>query len=291
MNNPPGFVQPPVITATEDKPFAVVQNSTVDGNLIVTAGMDGVLRIYDNRDGSLVRTLTGHTASVNGVVITPDDAYVVSCSGDYDPAWQTRKTLNGDNTDNSIRVWDLPSGLQLLKLPLQNAPVNCHYLGVSAIAANEAATILISGGYDHAVCLWDISTGKLLYKFGGLDQQITTNGTVYVDTTAYHAGAITAIATYTQRSETGLDLLQRAISSSDDSSFRVWDIGVSSVSAFTEIACVGPASARCQTPNPLAHTQPVTCMTILNMPPSRQMLITGAAQSKKSKHYFFPSNF
>jgi WD40 repeat protein len=274
------LVQPQVIIATEDKPLLVVQNSTVDENYVATASMDGVVRIYDNRDGSLIRSLTGHASSVNGVLITPNNAYVVSCSGVYISGWQKLKILNGDNTDNSIRIWDLPTGRQLFKLPLPNAPTICHYLGVSAITTNDAATMLVSGGYDNAVCLWDSSTGKLLFKFGGLLEQTTVNGTVYVDSGNYHAGAVTALSTYTQPSETGLDLLQRAVSTSDDGSFRVWDIGVSSVTAFTQVACVGPVGARCQTPNLYAHTMPVICMAVLNIQPSRQLLITGKSTFK-----------
>ena len=275
VNNPPGFIQPLDVVATEDKPFSVVQNSTVDGNFLITASMDGNLRLYDNRDGSLIRTFVGHQASVNGVFMTSDDAYVISCSGNYDALWQTQKTLNGEGTDNSIRIWDLPSGLQILKLPLQGSRI-CHYLGVSSITANEAGTIVISGGFDNAVCIWDRTTGKLLSKFGGLSERTTENGTVYIDSNAYHAGAITAVGSYTEPSDTGFDLLHRAVSCSDDASFRIWDIGVDSTSAFTEIACVGPASARCRQANALAHTQPITCMTILKLQPAKQVLITGS---------------
>ena len=233
------------------------------------------MRLYDSRDGSLVKTISGHTASVNGVFITSDDAYIISCAGNYDPAWRTKKTLNGDNTDNTIRVWDLPSGKQLLKLPVQGAPVVCHYLGVSAVAANEAGTMIISGGFDRAVCIWDRITGKLLSKFGGLVEQTTANGTIYADSNAYHAGVITAVTTYMLPSDTKLDLLQRAVSTSDDASIRIWDIGVSSPTSFSELKCIGSSIARCRQDNLLAHTQPVICMTILNMPPNRPILITG----------------
>jgi WD40 repeat protein len=274
-NNAPGFDQPLLIKATEDRPFLVVQNKTVDGNLILTASMDGNMRLYDSRDGSLVKTISGHTASVNGVFITSDDAYIISCAGNYDPAWQTKKVLNGDNTDNTIRIWDLPSGKQILRLPVQGAPVVCHYLGVTAVAANEAGTMIISGGFDRAVCIWDRSTGKLLSKFGGLVEQTTANGTIYADSNAYHSGVITAVTTYTHPSDTKLDLLQRAVSISDDSSIRVWDIGMSSPTAFIELQCIGPSTARCRQPSPDAHTQAVTCMTVLNMPPNRPILITG----------------
>ncbi len=252
----------------------MVQNSTVDGNYLITASMDGNLRLYDNRDGSLIRTFVGHLAPVNGVIITADDAFVISCSGIYDAQWQTQKILNGEGTDNSIRIWDLPSGLQMSKLPLQGAPI-CHYLGVSAITANEAATIVISGGFDNAVCIWDRSTGKLLYKFGGLSERTTENGTVYINSNAYHAGPITAVGSYTEPSDTGFELLHRAVSCSDDASFRIWDIGVDSTAAFTEVVCVGPTSARCRQPNPLAHTQAITCMSLLKLQSNLQVLITG----------------
>jgi WD40 repeat protein len=274
VNNPPGFIQPLVVVATEDKLFSVVQNSTVEGNYLITASMDGNLRLYDSRDGSLIRNFVGHQASVNGALLTSDDAFVISCSGNYDARWQSQKSLNGEGTDNSIRIWDLPSGLQILRLPLQGSPV-CHYLGVSAITANEAGTIVVSGGFDNAVCVWDRTTGKLLSKFGGLSERTTENGTVYVDSNAFHAGPITAVGSYTEPSDTGFDLLHRAVSCSDDASFRIWDIGVDSTSAFTEVECIGPASARCRQPNPFAHTQAITCMTILKLQPAKQVLVTG----------------
>jgi WD40 repeat protein len=236
--------------------------------------MDGNLRLYDNRDGSLIRTFVGHQASVNGVIMTADDAFVISCSGNYDARWQAQKSLNGEGTDNSIRIWDIPSGLQMLKLPLQGAPI-CHYLGVSAVTANEAGTILVSGGFDSAVCIWDRSTGKLLSKFGGLIERTTENGTVYIDSNAFHAGAITAVGSYTVPSGTGFELMHRAVSCSDDASFRIWDISVDSTAAFTEVICVGPTSARCRQSNSLAHTQAITCMTILQLKPGLQVLITG----------------
>mmetsp|Transcript_60899 Transcript_60899/g.163020 ORF Transcript_60899/g.163020 Transcript_60899/m.163020 type:complete len:2559 (+) Transcript_60899:1883-9559(+) len=276
VNNAPGFVQPIRVTAYEDNPLRVVLNTSVDGNYVVTSSMDGELRMYDGRDGSLVRTFDGHTDPVNGVVFSDDDSYIVSCSGKYDGSWQTKKTLNGDTTDNTIRLWDVPSGVQMMKLPLQGGTV-CHYLGVSAIVLNEASTIIVSGGYDNAVCLWDFQTGKMLMKFGGLSQVTTSNGTVYVQSDSYHAGVITALGTFMlPSSDTDTILNYYAVSCSDDSSFRVWDIRVDSTTAFSEVACVGPSSARCRVPRADAHTQPVICMTIMNTPPAPQVLVTGS---------------
>ena len=282
MNNAPGFVFPIRIVATEDKPFHVVQNSSVDGNLLITACADKMLRLYDFRDGSLIRVFSGHVAQVNSVFITPDDSRVVSSAGRYDASWSSRATLNEDNDDNTIRIWELVSGIQLLRLPLSNTKV-CHYLGVSVVTGNEAGTMIISGGYDNAVCVWDSMTGKLLTKFGGINQVTTANGTSYVQSASYHAGPITALGTFSIPNEVKRQLLHRAVSCSDDASCRVWDIGIDSVSVFTELKCLGPRSARCSQPDPNAHTQPVICLTILNKPSSKQVLITGKESLKHFK--------
>jgi WD40 repeat protein len=274
VNNAPSFVNPARIVVTEDLPFSVVQNISVDGNFVITASMDGVLRLYDSRDGDFIRRFEGHQDPVNSVFITTDDAFVISGAGKFDSLWKSKSTLNGDDTDNSIRIWDLTTGKQILKLPVQKG-VTCHYLGVSVVTSNQAGTIVVSGGFDKAVCLWDRSTGKLLTKFGGIAQETTANGTSYVETNSYHAGPVTAVGTFTLPSESRISLLQRAVSCSDDCSCRIWDIGMDSLTAFTELACIGPSTARCRQPNPLAHTQPVTCMSIMSMPRGLQVLITG----------------
>ena len=53
---------------------------TPDGQHVVTASLDKTARVWLLSDGSLVRTLEGHTYAVCGV--TPDGQYVVTASED-----------------------------------------------------------------------------------------------------------------------------------------------------------------------------------------------------------------
>ena len=57
---------------------------TPDGQHVVTASYDKTARVWLLSDGSLVRTLEGHTDSCESVCVTPDGQYVVTASDDED---------------------------------------------------------------------------------------------------------------------------------------------------------------------------------------------------------------
>jgi len=58
---------------------------------------------------------------------------------------------------NGITLWDA----RTLK-PLTDTPLNEHYAGVTALAANSDGTIIASGGTDGTIILWDASEHKML---------------------------------------------------------------------------------------------------------------------------------
>lgn len=66
---------------------------TPDGGRAVSGSSDKTLRVWDLKSGQAVRTLNGHTGSVNAVALTPDGL---------------RAVLGSD--DETVRVWDLESG-------------------------------------------------------------------------------------------------------------------------------------------------------------------------------------
>ena len=66
---------------------------TPDGQRAVSASWDNTLKVWDLDSGRELRTLEGHSDSVNGVAVTPDGKRAVSAS------W-----------DNTLKVWDLESG-------------------------------------------------------------------------------------------------------------------------------------------------------------------------------------
>ena len=81
---------------------------TPDGHRAVSGSRDKTLRVWDLERGQSLRTLEGHSRSVNGVAITPDGRRAVSGSRDH-----------------TLRVWDLESGKELALLTADRRMASC----------------------------------------------------------------------------------------------------------------------------------------------------------------------
>ena len=70
-----------------------------DGKQIVTASADQTARIWDAATGQEVRTLSGHTGSVNSAAYSPDGTQIVTASD-----------------DQTARIWDAATGQEVRTL-------------------------------------------------------------------------------------------------------------------------------------------------------------------------------
>jgi len=136
---------------------------------------DGDIRLWDTASGKAIRTLHGHTGSVESVVFSPDGRSLVSGSYDttvriWDVATGTaRRTLEGHSQrvlsvafshdglalasgslDNTVRVWDVATGAARRTL-------KGHANGIAAVAFSPDGGTIASGSYDGTVRLWDIA--------------------------------------------------------------------------------------------------------------------------------------
>ncbi len=132
----------------------------------------------DLSDPGLIRTLSGHTSSLNGCAISPAGDFIVSASNDQTlKVWnahtgEERLTLRGHthvveccaispagdivvsaSADRTLKVWDAHTGEERLTL-------HGHTGEVSGCAISPAGDFIVSASEDQTLKVWDARTGE-----------------------------------------------------------------------------------------------------------------------------------
>jgi WD40 repeat protein len=121
-----------------------------DGNMLASGSEDGIIRLWNTKDGSIVNTLLGHTKFVASISFSPDGKTLASASG-----------------DGTIRLWNISDG-SLTKI------LNKHTKGVNSVSFSSDGLTLASGGEDRAIKFWTISDGTEIRTIAGDGQQINS---------------------------------------------------------------------------------------------------------------------
>lgn len=105
-----------------------------NSSYVVTGSSDKTCRLFDIQRGSAVRLYTGHNAPVSCVEISPDGRLLATAS-----------------EDSTVHVYDINSA-KLLK------SFKAHTSGSSiySLAFSRCSSVLLSGGSDCSVRVWDI---------------------------------------------------------------------------------------------------------------------------------------
>ena len=115
-----------------------------DSRLIVTAGSDGALRVWDAASGALSQILEGHLFEVYDCNFSPDGRTIVSAGhGDY-----------------TLRLWEIASGREIHILDSQEIAFNaCCYspCGRYILAATNQKTLIV----------WGVASGEVLHTLVG----------------------------------------------------------------------------------------------------------------------------
>jgi WD40 repeat protein len=161
-----------------------------DGHYALSASKDQTVSLWNVEDGQLVRTYTGHSASVQGCAFSPDGRLLVSSSSDQSVRlWDVETTtclcifrghtdtvykcafspdgqsILSQSRDRSLRLWDIS--------PYQGLPqLVGHQQAIRACRFSPDGKYVLSASDDHTLCLWDAATQRVLRIFTGHTEKI-----------------------------------------------------------------------------------------------------------------------
>jgi WD40 repeat protein len=145
---------------------------SADSKVIASASSDGLVKIVALDTPGRRVVLNGHTNDVNAVALLDDGRRVVSGSGMPRPFKEfaqfdfvLARTAQRPSTDNSIRLWDVRTGEQLMLL-------SGHEGAVRALEPLPGSRFLASGSDDRTVRLWDLEAGKAAGILGRHDSPV-----------------------------------------------------------------------------------------------------------------------
>ncbi len=95
-----------------------------DGKRLL-ASQGKVAHLLDAATGRTTRKLVGHTTNIQSARFAPDGKRIVTCAGNY--LYDNGKIVVIDNvqqyTDTTVRIWDVPTGNELLTIKRHTRPV------------------------------------------------------------------------------------------------------------------------------------------------------------------------
>lgn len=103
-----------------------------DGTLVATSGEDGVIRLWDPRDWSLVGSLGGDQLAILELEFSPDGSRIATAG-----------------FDTTVRLWSLAERAEVLRL-------SGHVWAVQAVAFDHASGSLYSGAADGVIRRWRV---------------------------------------------------------------------------------------------------------------------------------------
>jgi len=109
-----------------------------DSKMVATGSGDNTVKLW-TLEGKLLKTLKGHTAAIWGVAFSP--------VGDSLPSG-TGKIVASGSVDATVKLWKL-DGTEITTL-------RGHTAAIREIAISRDGTLLVSGGDDNTLILWNL---------------------------------------------------------------------------------------------------------------------------------------
>ncbi|KAI0692561.1 WD40 repeat-like protein [Cytidiella melzeri] len=133
---------------------------SADGANIYAGALDNEIHVLDLRKKEEVFTLTGHTDTPTSLSLSPNGSYLLSPS------------LSSQTIIHDVRPFS-PTPNRVHRT-LMGAPAGFeNTLLRGSWSRNDDGKRVGVGGADRTVCIWDVDTGKILYKLPGHKGTVT----------------------------------------------------------------------------------------------------------------------
>ncbi|EIN11048.1 WD40 repeat-like protein [Punctularia strigosozonata HHB-11173 SS5] len=133
---------------------------SLDGTTIYAGALDNEIHIYDLRKQAELSTLSGHTDTPTSLSLSPNGEYLLS------PSFSSTTLIH------DIRPFS-PSPNRIHR-SLQGAPAGFeNTLLRGNWSRDDGGKRVAVGGADRTVCIWDVESGRVLYKLPGHKGTVT----------------------------------------------------------------------------------------------------------------------
>ncbi|KAF9463086.1 WD40-repeat-containing domain protein [Collybia nuda] len=133
---------------------------SVDGANVYIGALDNEIHVYDLRKNEQVYSLTGHVDTPTSLSLSPNGSYLLS------PSFSSHTLIH------DVRPFS-PSPTRVHRV-LQGAPAGFeNTLLKGAWSKDDGGQRVAVGGADRMVCVWEVDSGKILYKLPGHKGTVT----------------------------------------------------------------------------------------------------------------------
>jgi WD40 repeat protein len=118
-----------------------------DGSKLITASGSTPVKVWDWKKKQLITNFDGQSSNSLSIAASKNGNYVATGHGNF----QDNKTSKEAN----VKLWDAKTG-KLLKI------LKGHTEQVRTVAFSPDSSILVSGGHDSEIKIWNLHTNKLI---------------------------------------------------------------------------------------------------------------------------------
>jgi len=134
---------------------------SADGSNIYAGALDNEIHVLDLRKNEQVYTLTGHADTPTSLSLSPNGQFLLS------PSFSSQTVIH------DVRPFS-PSPARIHRV-LMGAPAGFeNTLLRGAWSKDDGGRRVALGGADRTVCIWDVESGKVLYKLPGHKGTVTS---------------------------------------------------------------------------------------------------------------------